>query len=247
MNEIIPRIDRKGNGRVTIVGRGVSNPKVSARSGGSVIPRFAGRGVIPAGVVLSNSGISSGGLVRVTAYNPEKDRKGIEEAARRKAARCAEEERKEAIKAEAAKRAAVKIVSKVEEKPRYISGHGFRLESHEGDGLATEGEMSQTEKNLADLLEAAEAVKPNVDAQANEEETQPAEAEITVEEFPALKIDEIEKAEGLTAEWPDVYEQSSNIPEEPVVEMAASTEERPRKKKGGRKGKRARSPMQSDE
>ena len=77
MSEIIPRIDRRWNDRVTIVGRAGSNPKRSSRSVGSVIPRFAGRGGVSAGVVLSNSGIARGGLVRVTAYNPDKERRGI--------------------------------------------------------------------------------------------------------------------------------------------------------------------------
>lgn len=277
MSEIIPRIDRNGNGRVTIVGRAVSNKKMSTRSVGSVIPRFAGRGGVSAGVVLSNSGIARGGLVRVTAYNPDKERRGIEEAARRKAAKEAEEKRKAAIIAESARRASVKIVSKVEEKPRYISGHGFRVEEREEAETAQEGMMSQAERNLADLLEAAQEVKPLVDAAREADEPKEGEdkaemAEETVEEFPVeempeQKAAEIEEAEGKTAEGktaddemregetderakveePKVEEHGVIIPELPLVDSSTATEDRPRKKKGGRKGKRARAAMLSDE
>lgn len=250
MNEIIPRIDRAGNGRVTIVGRTLKHSNMCSRSGHSVIPRLAGRGGVSAGVVLSNSGIARGGLVRVTAYNPDKERKGIEEAARRKAAKAAEERRKEAIIAEAAKRAAVKIVSK-EEKPRYISGHGFRVDDVAGNETESEGMMSQKEKNLADLLEAAQEVKPIVDEKVKEEEPKADEAEIPIEEFPALKAAEIEEAEGRTAEEPKVEERGVIIPELPLVESHvesnASMGERPRKKKRGQKGRRARAAMKSDE
>lgn len=272
MSEIIPRIDRKGNDRVTIVGRAVSNPKRSSRSVGSVIPRFAGRGGVSAGVVLSNSGIARGGLVRVTAYNPDKERRGIEDAARRKAAKEAEEKRKAAIIAESARRASVKIVSKVEEKPRYISGHGFRVEEREETETAQEGMMSQAERNLADLLEAAQKVKPKVDAVREADEPKSDEpkegvAEVVGEEFPVeekpeQKAAEIEEAEGKTAddemregetdegakvEEPKVEERGVIIPELPLVDSSTATEDRPRKKKGGRKGKRARAAMLSDE
>lgn len=272
MSEIIPRIDRKWNDRVTIVGRAVSNPKMSSRSVGSVIPRFPGRGGVSAGVVLSNSGIARGGLVRVTAYNHDKERRGIEEAARRKAAKEAEEKRKAAIIAESARRASVKIVSKVEEKPRYISGRGFRVEERKEGETAQEGMMSQAERNLADLLEAAQEVKPMVDAVLEADEPKSDEAkegvtEATVEEFPVeempeQKAAEIEEAEGKTAddemregetdegakvEEPKVEERGVIIPELPLVDSSTATEDRPRKKKGGRKGKRARSAMLSDE
>lgn len=267
MSEIIPRIDRNGNGRVTIVGRAVSNKKMSTRSVGSVIPRFAGRGGVSAGVVLSNSGIARGGLVRVTAYNPDKERRGIEEAARRKAAKEAEEKRKAAMIAESARRASVKIVSKVEEKSRYISGHGFRVDEREEAETAQEGMMSQAERNLADLLEAAQEVKPMVDAAEKSDKAKEGVTEATVEEFPVeempeQKAAEIEEAEGKTAddemregetderakvEEPKVEEHGVIIPELPLVDSSTATEDRPRKKKGGRKGKRARAAMLSDE
>lgn len=247
MNEIIPRIDRNGNGRVTIVGRAPRHSNAASRSGHSVIPRLAGRGGISAGVVLSSSGIARGGLVRVTAYNPDKEREGIEEAARRKAAKAAEERRKESIIAEAEKRAAVKIVSKVEAKPRYISGHGFRVRHLPGEEPEQEGTMSPKEKNLADLLEAAQEVKPIVDEKVKEAETKADVEEIPVDEFPELKAAEIEEAEGRTAEEPKVEERGVIIPELPFAASNASTGERPRKKKRGRKGKRDRAAMKSDE
>ena len=245
MNEIIPRIDRNGNGRVTIVGRAVNRTDKSVRSGHSVIPRFAGRGGVSASVVLSNSGIARGGLVRVTAYNPDKEREGIEEAARRKAAKAAEERRKEAIRAEAAKRAAVKFVSKVAEKPRYISGHGFRVDIIAAEEAKTEGQMSPTEERLADLLAAAQEVKPMADERAAG--TGMAEKGTATGVLPELKAAEKDEMEGRTDGAPKVEETGAIIPELPLGETTASTEERTRKKKRGRKGKKVKAAMMAAE
>lgn len=245
MNEIIPRIGRKGNGRVTIVGRALNRSDGYSRSGHSVIPRFAGRGGVPAGVVLSNSGIARGGLVRVTAYNPDKERKGIEEAAKRNAAKAAEERRKEAIRAEAEKRAAVKVVSKIEEKPRYISGHGFRADDLPGDEPKPEGRMSPKEESLADLLEAAQEAKPMADERAAEADAP--EMSPTTGLPPESKAAEMDEAVGRTAEEPNVEGHRVIIPGLPLGETTASTEERPRKKKRGRKGKKSGAAMMAAE
>lgn len=220
MNEILPRLGSQlAKERRIVLAGGAKHP---LRGVHSVIPRTGGG--IPARVILGNSIIKGNGLVRVKAYNPEAENRGIDDAARRKALQEAEEKRRAAIKAETEKRVAS---LKREAKPivesskptetKYITGHGYRLEELPEDELKEESVgITETESRLADFLEAAQEMKPLADEVIEETKS---------EETSLVGIDESE-------------DQGLNIPEhtmgtEPVTSKPHSG--RGRKKKRNRK------------
>ena len=216
MNEILPRISPNGTGtRRIVLLNGGRHPSNVGRDGHNVLPRIGGG--VSAKVVLANAGINRGPLVRVTAWKASAESKGNEEAARKRAAKVAEE-----IKQGAAKVTFHKVEKKKQE---------------EGTGLRAEKEpITEEETRLADLLEAAQEVKPIVDERLAETDM----PEMTSEEFPELKALEMEEAVGYSAEELKAEETAAVIPEVRIEEM-------PRKKRRGRKGRKARAEMMSAE
>lgn len=222
MNVILPRINPHGGGeRRIVLPNGGNHPTGMARGVHSVLPRLGGG--VPAKVVLANAGIKRGPLVRVKAWDAAAEKKGIEEAAKRKAAKEAEEKRRAEVRA---KVPGVKLVEKPKEKLEW-----------EAKG------MTAKEERLADLLEAAQEMKPLADAVAEEQAnaTEPYDdpeymKEQVVEEKP------MPPPESLPEE---VVERVAVIPEEKKEEWVQP--EQPRKKRRGRKGKRAKAAMMAAE
>lgn len=236
MNGILPRLgSQKDNGLRNIL---VSGGMRSARGGDSVLRRIGGG--VSGRVVLANSFIKQGGLVRVTAYHPEAERKRLEEAARRKAAKAAEEKRRAAIKAESEKRTAVlkqESAKGVEvheaDKPRRVGGQESRADVVQAEEVKP---ITEKEERLADLLEAAQEMKPLAETVG-----------AGVENVPAMKVAELEDAAGMMAEGgmaagDGEKESGQTIPNETGGEAplpVAAGKKRGRKGKRGRKAKEA--------
>lgn len=224
MNEILPRLgSQQAKGRRIILAGRKNNSLIGVHSS---LPHKGGG--VSSRVVLLNSGFKSGRLVRVIAYNPEAEKRGIEEAARRKAAKEAEEQRRAAKKAEAEKRAAslreapIKVVvSGEEKKPKFISGHGYRFDIiPEGEPTESRGGITEAEERLADLLGAAQEMKPLADEVLGEPK--------------AFETSKTELGEGT--------ERGLIIPELPLG--GTLSKEKPRKKRG-RNGRRVDSEASS--
>ena len=148
MNGILPRINPQGGGaRRIVLPNGGNHPTGMVRGVHSVLPRLGGG--VPAKVVLANAGIKSGALVRVKAWDAAAEKKGIEEAAKRKAAKEAEEKRRAETRT---KVPGVKLVEKPKEKLEWEAKR-----------------MTAKEERLADLLEAAQTVKPLLEEEAAKE------------------------------------------------------------------------------
>lgn len=142
MNVILPRINPHGGGeRRIVLPNGGNHPTGMVRGVHSVLPRLGGG--VSAKVVLANAGIKRGPLVRVKAWDAAAEKKGIEEAAKRKAAKEAEEKRRAEVRA---KVSGVKLVEKPKEKVEWVAKG-----------------MTAKEERLTDLLEAAQEMKPLAD------------------------------------------------------------------------------------
>lgn len=224
MNTILPRINQH-RGKATV--NFGNHPTVLVRGNNSVLPRLGGG--VPAKVVLANSGIRRGPLVKVSGWDADAKRREKEaqaklEAEKREAAKRAEEKRRaeELAKAEAERR-----------------------EKAEAEMRAAEAvkPLTETEERLADLLEAAQEVKPIVDDVAEEQAnaTEPYNdreymKEQVVEEKPMPQPEPLQE---------EIVERAAVIPEEKTDEWVQP--EQPRKKKRGRKGKRAQAAMMAIE
>jgi len=224
MNVILPRINpHGGRERRIVLLNGGNHPTGMARGVHSVLPRLGGG--VPGKVVLANAGIKSGALVRVKAWDAAAEKKGIEEAAKRRAAKEAEEKRRAEVRA---KVPGVKLVEKPKEKLEWVAKG-----------------MTAKEERLADLLEAAQEVKPQADGVTDA---------VTEEQANATEpYDDPEYGKEQTAESNEVWEgklaepiAETAIPEEKHEETAVAVE-RPRKKRRGRKGKRTRAAMMAAE
>lgn len=219
MNVILPRINpHSGGERRIVLPNGGNHPTGMVRGVHSVLPRLGGG--VPAKVVLANAGIKRGALVRVKAWDAAAEKKGIEEAAKRKAAKEAEEKRRAEARA---KVPGVKMVEKPKEKVEWVA-----------KGMTAE------EERLADLLEAAQEVKPLADAVAEEQ----ANATEPYDDPEYMKEQAAEEQPMPQAE--PIEERAAVIPEEKHEETAVAVEQ-PRKKRRGRKGKRARAAMMAAE
>ena len=224
MNEILPRINpHVGGERRIVLPNGGNHPTGMARGVHSVLPRMVGG--VPAKVVLANAGIKSGTLVRVKAWDAAAEKKGIEEAVKRKAAKEAEEKRRAEVRA---KVPGVKLVEKPKEKTEWVAKG-----------------MTAKEERLTDLLEAAQEMKPLADGVTEDVAEEQANA--------TEPYDDPEYGKELTPESNEVCEgklskpiEEAAIPEENHEETAVAVE-RPRKKRRGRKGKRARADMMAAE
>ena len=166
MNTILPRINQH-RGKATV--NFGNHPTVLVRGNNSVLPRLGGG--VPAKVVLANSGIKRGPLVKVSGWDADAKRREKEaqeklEAAKREAAKRAEEKRRaeELAKAEAERR-----------------------EKAEAERRAAEAvkPLTETEERLTDLLEAAQEMKPIADAVIPEAKDEPVAAQ---EEKPAAEV-----------------------------------------------------------
>ena len=148
MNEILPRISPNGTGtRRIVLLNGGRHPSNVGRDGHNVLPRIGGG--VSAKVVLANAGINRGPLVRVTAWKAAAGSKGNEEAARKRAAKVADE----------IKQGAAKVTFHKVEKKKHEEGTGLRAEKEP---------ITEEETRLADLLEAAQEVKPIVEKYGGE-------------------------------------------------------------------------------
>ena len=142
MNEILPRIDARGRrdgGQPSVVR--VFNRTVSV--GPSVAPRVKGGGGVPARVILADTKMQKGGLVRVVAAKPL-------------AERLAESKPMPAVG-----KYAPAPVPKVEEEQPKAEEHP---QEEVKEAMAEEQPLTETEENLTDLLEAAQDAKPLADA-----------------------------------------------------------------------------------
>ena len=178
-------------------------------------------GGVPAKVVLANAGIKRGPLVRVKAWDAAAEKKGIEEAAKRKAAKEAEEKRRAEVRA---KVPGVKLVEKPKEKLEWEAKR-----------------ITAKEERLADLLEAAQEMKPLADVVTEDVAEEQANATEPYDDPECGK----EQTSGSNEAWEGKLAkpiEEAAIPEEKHEETAVAVE-RPRKKRRGRKGKRARADM----
>ena len=182
-------------------------------------------GGVPAKVVLANAGIKRGPLVRVKAWDAAAEKKGIEEAAKRKAAKEAEEKRRAEVRA---KVPGVKLVEKPKEKLEW-----------EAKG------MTAKEERLTDLLEAAQEMKPLADKVIDDVAEEQANATEPYDDPEYGK----EQAAESDEEWEGKLVKpiaEAAIPEEKHEETAVAVEKL-RKKRRGRKGKRARAAVMAAE
>lgn len=208
MNGILPRINPQGGGaRRIVLPNGGNHPTGMVRGVHSVLPRLGGG--VPAKVVLANTGIKSGALVRVKAWDAAAEKKGIEEAAKRRAAEEAEEKRRAEVRA---KVPGVKLVEKPKEKLEWEAKR-----------------MTAKEERLADLLEAAQEMKPLADEVIDDVAEEQANA--------TEPYDDSEYMKEQVAERAVVIPEAKNEADE---EKPAVSVEQPRKKKRGRQGKKAR-------
>lgn len=155
MNEILPRIYPNGGGRGQKMIHSIGRYSAAIVGGAGSVLPRSGVGV-SARAVLSAGGIKSGTLVRVKEWNREAEQKGLEEAARRRAEKEAEERRRQAAKAEAARRE-----------------------------IENAKPITAEETRLADLLEAAQEMKPMADMVTEavaEAETKPATIQAVIPE-----------------------------------------------------------------
>lgn len=185
-------------------------------------------GGVPAKVVLANAGIKSGTLVRVKAWDAAAEKKGIEEAAKRKAAKEAEEKRRAEVRA---KVPGVKLVEKPKEKLEW-----------EAKG------MTAKEERLTDLLEAAQEMKPLADGVIDNVAEEQANATEPYDD-PEYMKEQVAEERPMPQPEPlqeEIVERAATIPEEKHEETAVAVE-RPKKKRRGRKGKRARAAMMAAE
>lgn len=217
MNTILPRINQHRGKAIVNFG---NHPMVLVRGNNSVLPRLGGG--VPAKVVLANSGIKRGPLVKVSGWDADAKRREKEA-----------QEKLEAAKREAEKRAEEKRLA--EERAK---AEAERRERAEAERRAAEAvkPLTETEERLADFLEAAQDVKPIVDDVAEEQAnaTEPYDdPEYMKEQVVEEKL--MPQPEPLQEE---IVERAAVIPEGKKEEWVQP--EQPRKKKRGRKGKRAR-------
>lgn len=231
MNVILPRINpHEGGERRIVLPNGGNHPMGMVRGVHSVLPRLGGG--VPAKVVLANAGIKRGPLVRVKAWDAAAEKKGIEEAAKRKAAKEAEEKRRAEARA---KVPGVKLVEKPKEKVEWVAKG-----------------MTAKEERLTDLLEAAQEMKPLADGVTDDMAEEQASATEPYDDPEYMKEQVVEEKpmpppESLPEE---VVERAEIIPEakaEADEEKPAVSVEQPRKKRRGRKGKKARAAMMAAE
>ena len=232
MNVILPRINPQGGGaRRIVLPNGGNHPTGMVRGVHSVLPRLGGG--VPAKVVLANAGIKSGSLVRVKAWDAAAaEKKGIEEAAKRKAAKEAEEKRRAEVRA---KVPGVKLVEKPKEKVEWVA-----------KGITAK------EERLTDLLEAAQEMKPLADEVIDNVAEEQANATEPYDdpEYMKEQVAEERPMPPLESLPEEVVERAAVIPEakaEADEEKPAVSVEQPRKKRRGRKGKRARAAMMAAE
>ena len=220
MNIILPRINPHGGGERRIVPpNGGNHPTGMARGVHSVLPRLGGG--VSAKVVLANAGIKSGALVRVKAWDAAAEKKGIEEAAKRRAAKETEEKRRSEVRANVP---GVKLVEKPKEKLEWEAKR-----------------ITAKEERLADLLEAAQEMKPLSDGVTDDVAEEQANATEPYDDPEYMKEQVVEEKPMPQPEplQEEVVERAAVIPETKHDETAVAVEPM-RKKRRGRKGKKSR-------